>query len=45
MLQLNEGESGRLKIKSIRKATETDQRPAANPCGSSSPDGLDKPPC
>ena len=42
MLQLNNG--GAIKIKSIRKATETEHRPPAAACGTSS-DGPDKPPC
>jgi hypothetical protein len=45
MLQLNDGPGGPMKIKSIRRATEAERRPAASACGSSSVDSPDKPPC
>jgi hypothetical protein len=44
MLQLNDIQNGRLKIKSIRKAVGADRRLAASACDNSSAD-VDKPPC
>ncbi len=34
-----------MKIKEIRMATEADKRTIPSGCGSTSGDGLDKPPC
>lgn len=45
MLQLNDGSDSGMKLKSIRRATRTERRPATIACDISSADGLDKPPC